>query len=224
MKILLVEDEEKLANSLGDFLRRNDFIVDIELDGSLALKALSNHDYEAIVLDWLLPGIEGIDIARILRERNDLTPILMLTAQSGLQHRIQGIETGADDYVTKPFHPEEVLVRLRSLIRRSQQLPVNIYRSGEFSFTVADKTVHHGEQSIELSQKESDILTILFQNQGSVVDRKTFLQQVWGYDFDPNTNAVEVYIKMLRTKLSLLADVELIKTKRGAGYFLEKES
>ncbi len=220
VKVLIVEDEKALADSLSGFLQDNGLTTEVIEDGSEALQRLDSETFDAIILDWLLPGIEGIDICRALRERHDQTPILMLTAQSGLQHRIQGLSTGADDYVTKPFHPEEILVRVRALIRRSQQAPVNIYRAGGYTFSVSERSVQFNEATIELSEKEADILTLLFQHQDEPVDRKTFLQEVWGYSFDPNTNVVEVYIRMLRAKLADIGEGKLIRTKRGEGYYI----
>ncbi len=223
MKVLLVEDEAQLAVGLANFLEDNGLQIQIEADGARALRELEQHHYSAVILDWLLPGIDGIEICKKLRARHDLTPILMLTAQSSVKHRVAGLETGADDYVTKPFYPEEILLRLNNLIRRCQQMPVTNYKALGYLFSPLERRVTCGETSIELSGKEADILLLLFENLGTAVARKTFLEQVWGYNFDPNTNIVEVYIKMLRNKLALISAIELIKTKRGAGYFIPAE-
>lgn len=224
MKVLIVEDEKVLARDLAEFLTNHGIDARTIGDGQAALDLISREIYDAIVLDWLLPGIEGIDILRAMRAEKNLTPVLMLTAQSGLQHRLQGLTDGADDYVTKPFHAEEVYVRLKSIIRRSQQPPSLIYQAGGYSYSVSDRTVSNKDKSVELSEKEADILSLLFQNVGEPVSRDKLLQEVWGYSFDPKTNVVEVYMRMLRVKLDEIGDVNFIKTQRGKGYYIPKES
>lgn len=224
MKILLVEDVSELAMSLSTFLRGHSIDVEVEGSGPEALSKLQDHQFDALILDWLLPGLNGIEIIKWLREHGDATPILMLTAQSGLQHRILGLEEGADDYLTKPFHPEELLARLRALIRRSQRPVVPQYHAGEYVFLPLEHILTMGDASVELSQRESDILLLLFQELGNTVGRRKLLQQVWGYDFDPKTNVVEVYIRMLRNKIAALGGRELIITRRGVGYTIATEN
>lgn len=218
MRILIIEDELALAENLADYLGHEGFLTEVIHNGAEALAKLESASYEAIVLDWLLPGIEGIDILRTMRERGDLTPVLMLTAQSALQHRVKGISEGADDYVTKPFHNEEIAVRLRALIRRTSQGVSNSYYAQGIKYTLLNHKVSFQDKSEELSQKEADILTLLFQNRGKAVSRAELLKEVWGYEFDPKTNVVEVYIRMLRTKLIQISGMELIETIRGVGY------
>ena len=224
MKVLLVEDEKRLAQHLGNLLRENNYIVTTAHDGQNAWDIINTDAFDAIILDWLLPEITGVEICERLRQKGDKTPILFLTAQSAIHHRIKGFEAGADDYLTKPFHPEELLIRLTSLIRRSHQSPISIFNSKGFTFDATKHYVYYDGQSNELSQKESAILNLLFQNPGEVISRKTFLQDIWGYDFDPKTNTLEVYIRMLRTKLDQLSSTKLIYTKRGEGYYIENEA
>ncbi len=224
MKVLLVEDEKRLAQHLGNLLRENNYTVTTAHDGQSAWDIINTDAFDAIILDWLLPKITGVEICERLRQKGDKTPILFLTAQSAIHHRIKGFEAGADDYLTKPFHPEELLIRLTSLIRRSHQSPISIFNSKGFTFDATKHYVYYDGQSNELSQKESAILNLLFQNPGEVISRKTFLQDIWGYDFDPKTNTLEVYIRMLRTKLDQLSSTKLIYTKRGEGYYIENEA
>jgi len=224
MKILLVEDEKRLAKHLAELLKENKYIVTTANDGKAAWDIIQNDAFDAIILDWLLPEITGVEICERLRAKGDKTPILFLTAQSAIHHRIKGFEVGADDYLTKPFHSEELLIRLASLIRRSHQPPISIFNSKGFTFDATKHFVYYNGQSTELSQKESAILNLLFQQPGEVITRKTFLQEIWGYDFDPKTNTLEVYIRMLRTKLDQLSPTKLIYTKRGEGYYIEHEA
>lgn len=224
MKILLVEDEQRLAKHLHSLLLENNYTVTVVHDGSSAWDILKADAFDAIILDWLLPKLSGVEICERLRKKGDKTPILFLTAQSAIHHRIKGFEVGADDYLTKPFNSDELLIRLASLIRRSHQSPISIFNSKGFTFDATKHFVYYDGQSTELSQKESAILTLLFQHPGEVISRKTFLQEIWGYDFDPKTNTLEVYIRMLRTKLDNLSSMKLIYTKRGEGYYIENES
>lgn len=224
MKILLVEDENRLAQHLGDLLQEQEYDVTIASDGKIAWEILNKDAFDAIILDWLLPEINGVEICERLRNNGDKTPILFLTAQSAIRHRIKGFEVGADDYLTKPFHAEELLIRLSSLIRRSHQSPISIFSSKGYTFDATKNFIYADGGSIELSQKESNILTLLFQKPGEMISKKTFLSEIWGYDFDPKTNTLEVYIRMLRSKLSQLSNMKLIYTKRGEGYYIENEA
>jgi len=223
MKILIVEDEKRLAIHLEDLLVENSYQVSVANDGKSAWEMVTTDAFDAIILDWLLPEISGLEICERLRKKGDKTPILFLTAQSAIGHRIKGFEVGADDYLTKPFHSEELLIRLASLIRRSHQPPISIFNSKGYTFDASKDFVYAEGKSIELSQKESSILTLLFQSVGSIISKKTFLSEIWGYDFDPKTNTLEVYVRMLRSKLDQLSPEKLIYTKRGEGYFIENE-
>jgi DNA-binding response OmpR family regulator len=221
MKILIVEDEERLALHLQDLLEESAYQVSVAKDGKTAWEHVTTNAFDAIILDWLLPEISGLEICQRLRERGDKTPILFLTAQSAIGHRIKGFEAGADDYLTKPFHSEELLFRLASLIRRSHQPPIAIFTAKEFTFDASKHFVHASGKTVELSQKESAILSLLFQSAGQIITKKTFLREIWGYDFDPRTNTLEVYVRMLRSKLDQLSHEKLIYTKRGEGYYIE---
>lgn len=224
MKILIVEDELRLAEHLQDLLVENGYTVAVAHDGNHAWNLVNTDAFDAIVLDWLLPEMTGPEICERMRKNGDKTPILFLTAQSAISHRIKGFEVGADDYLTKPFHSEELLVRLSSLIRRSHQSPISIFSAKGFTFDSSKHYVYAGGESIELSQKESAILTLLFQDLGKTISKKTFLNEIWGYNFDPKTNTLEVYIRMLRSKLGQISEEKLIKTRRGEGYYIENES
>ncbi len=224
MKILIVEDEKRLAVHLKDLLTENSYQVTVANDGGKAWHIATTDAFDAIILDWLLPEISGLEICERLRNRSDKTPILFLTAQSAIGHRIKGFEVGADDYLTKPFHSEELLIRLASLIRRSHQPPISIFNAKGFTFDASKHFVYANGKSIELSQKESAILTLLFQSIGTTISKKTFLSEIWGYDFDPKTNTLEVYVRMLRSKLDQLCPEKLIHTKRGEGYYIKDEA
>ena len=221
MKILIVEDELRLAEHLKQLLEENQYAVSVANDGDTAWDTLSHDAFDAIILDWLLPGISGIEICERLRNRGSKTPILFLTAQSAIRHRIKGFQIGADDYLTKPFHQEELLIRLSSLIRRSHQSPIAIYSAKGYTFDAVKNFVHAEGHSVELSQKEGAILTLLFQSIGTPIPKATFLKEIWGYEFDPKTNTLEVYIRMLRSKLAQICEKELIVTHRGEGYCIE---
>lgn len=224
MKILIVEDEERLAQHLKELLQENSYSVTVASDGKIAWDHLTTNAFDAIILDWLLPEISGLEICDRLRKKGDKTPILFLTAQSAIGHRIKGFEVGADDYLTKPFHSEELLFRLASLIRRSHQAPISIYTSKGITFDAAKHFVYADGKSVELSQKESAILTLLFQDAGQTISKSKFLREIWGYDFDPKTNTLEVYIRMLRSKLDQLSNKKMIYTKRGEGYYIEPQA
>jgi len=223
MKILIVEDEKRLATHLQELLVENAYQVSVANDGKSAWNLVTTDAFDAIILDWLLPEISGLEICERLRKRGDKTPILFLTAQSAIGHRIKGFEVGADDYLTKPFHSEELLIRLASLIRRSHQSPISIFNAKGFTFDASKHFVYANGKSVELSQKESAILTLLFQDSGKIISKKAFLREIWGYDFDPKINTLEVYVRMLRSKLDQLSSEKLIFTRRGEGYYIEND-
>ena len=220
MHILLVEDERRLAAAVKRVLEEEGHVVDHADDGGDAYAQAKAEEYDVIVLDVMLPTMNGYDIAKRLRANNNLTPILMLTARDSVQDRVQGLDSGADDYLVKPFALAELLARVRAIGRRQTMSPAN----GN-SLTVADleldlrsrDAVRDGRK-IELTTKEFALLEALMRHPGQVMTRSQLLDMVWGYDMLTESNVVDTYIHYLRNKVDKDADVKLIRTVRGAGY------
>jgi two-component system, OmpR family, response regulator MprA len=218
-RVLVVEDDEDIALALQRSLRMEGYEVRIAADGEAALDFAGAFHPDLVVLDLGLPKLDGIEVARRLREGGDV-PILMLTARDALESRVEGLDSGADDYLVKPFERQELLARLRALLRRRPP-------RGSASMGVADLTlnpdtheVHRGERSIELTQREFELLEYLMRNERIVVPRQRLLEEVWGYDPFATTNTIEVFVSNLRRKLEAGGEPRLLHTIRGAGYVL----
>jgi DNA-binding response OmpR family regulator len=218
-RVLVVEDDEEIVQVLQRSLRLEGYEVRASLDGASALADADSFSPDLVVLDLGLPLVDGIDVARELRERGDV-PILMLTARDGVQERVEGLDAGADDYLVKPFERQELLARMRALLRRRPP-------RGSASFVVADLSlnpdtheVSRGERDIELTQREFELLEYLMRNERIVVPRQRLLEEVWGYDPFATTNTIEVFVSNLRRKLEAEGEPRLLHTIRGAGYVL----
>lgn len=222
MRILLVEDEQNVASFLKKGLEEEFYTVDVAEDGGDGLAMATSKEYDCIILDVMLPEISGIEICKKLRSSNVKTPILMLTALDSVGNKVEGLESGADDYLTKPFAFSELLARIRALLRRApdslSELTLNDLRMDLLS-----RRVFRGEQEIILTQKGFAILEYFLRNRGRVLSRTQIIENIWGYNFDPNTNVVDVHIKFLREKIDKGFKTKLIHTVRGSGYVLKAE-
>jgi two-component system, OmpR family, response regulator MprA len=218
-RVLVVEDDDEIAQVLQRSLRLEGYEVRVAGDGEQALKAHADYVPDLVILDLGLPKLDGIDVARRLRGSDDV-PILMLTARDALEARVEGLDSGADDYLVKPFDRQELLARLRALLRRRPP-------RGSASLVVADLAlnpdtheVRRGERSVELTQREFELLEYLMRNERIVVPRQRLLEEVWGYDPFATTNTIEVFVSNLRRKLEAGGESRLLHTIRGAGYVL----
>lgn len=223
MRILVVEDEASMAASLAAGLRTEGFAVDVAADGEEGLWYADEVDYDAIVLDLMLPKINGFVVCRTLRERNDWTPVLMLTAKTGELDEAEGLDTGADDYLTKPFSFVVLVARLRALIRRRGGERPTVIRAGDLSLDPASHQVLRGDVAIDLTAREFSILEFLLRRAGQVCSKSEIMAHVWDFEFDGDPNIVEVYVRSLRKKIDLPFDRTSISTVRGAGYRLEDD-
>ncbi|MCI9888318.1 response regulator transcription factor [Micrococcales bacterium 31B] len=220
MRVLVVDDEVKLAHFLRDGLQLEGHQADVAHTGDDALWLADENTYDVIILDVMLPGTHGYAVCRALRERENWTPIVMLTARASATDAVRGLDYGADDYVTKPFDFEVLLARLRSLARRPQSArPISITVAG-IVLDPARRTVTRGGQVLEISRREFAVLEILMRNRDIVVSKQDLITGVWGFDFDGDPNIIEVYVGRLRRKVDKPFGVESIETVRGIGYRL----
>jgi len=219
MKILVVEDEEKIARALQRGLEQERFSVEIALDGAAGLAAAEADEYDVIVLDRMLPEMDGMEVCRTLREAGNKTPILMLTAKDQVRDRVAGLNAGADDYLVKPFAFEELLARLHALLRRPSQTTDVVLKVADLELDPASFTAKRAGRLIKLSAKEFALLEYLMRNEGQVLSKEKIIDHVWEYDADVLPNNVEVFIGYLRRKVDQpFSGPNLIHTARGFGY------
>ena len=223
MRILVVEDEPVAANVLAKGLREHAYAVDIASDGGTALEQLAETDYDLVILDILLPRINGLDLCRQLRSDESAVPVLMLTARGGLDDRVEGLDAGADDYLSKPYHFPELLARVRALLRRGPAFEGSALSLDDLVVDTRARTVTRGGAAIQLTTKEYALLEYLIRRQTQVVTRTEIAEHVWDDSFDPMSNLIEVYIQRLRRKIDDGRAVKLIHTRRGAGYTLSAD-
>jgi two-component system OmpR family response regulator len=223
MHVLVVEDEVKMAALIRRGLSEQGLTVDVAGSGEDALGKARAASFDAIVLDVILPGIDGFETCRRLRVDGVWSPVLMLTARGALEDRVAGLDGGADDYLTKPFSFAELLARLRALMRRGQTERPTVLEVGELRLDPATRQVFRGEAEIELSAKEFTLLEVFMRSPGLVLSRTQLLDQAWEYDFEHRSNVVEVYVRYLRRKIDVPFGVTSIETVRGAGYRLRKD-
>lgn len=214
MRILVVEDEHLIAQSLKKGLEQESYAVDLAYTGTDGYDLAASETYDAIILDLMLPGMDGVAVCQTLRKDGVHTPILMLTAKTQVPDRVHGLDAGADDYLPKPFAFEELLARLRALIRRPQETVGTILTSGEVSLDTTHFTVTYQGKLIELSSREFALLEYMLRHKGTILTKDQIIEHVWNYEADILPNTVEVYIRKLRTKLG----VQTIQTVRGFGY------
>jgi len=220
MRVLIVEDEHKIANSIKKGLEQESYAVDVAYDGNAGFDLAVTEDYDAIILDLMLPGLGGVEICKKLREEKIHTPILMLTAKGQLTDKVEGLNAGADDYLTKPFAFEELLARIRALIRRPKDSLGSVLNIEDLSLNTLTYEVERGGIKIQLSKKEFALLEYLLRHKEKILTREQIINHVWDYDADILPNTVEVYIGYLRDKIDKLSGDRqpLIKTVRGFGY------
>lgn len=220
MRALLIEDDHRIAGFVGKGLRENSYAVDIANDGEEATYMASLNPYDIFILDVNLPRKNGFEVCSELRQAGVSNPILMLTARDAIEDRIAGLDGGADDYLTKPFEFRELLARLRALLRRHSFIRPPSIQIADLEIDTVSQAVRRSGSQIELTTKEYALIEFLAINQGRVVGREEISEHVWNESFDPFSNLIEVYIKRLRRKLDEGFDVQLIHTRRGAGYIL----
>jgi two-component system response regulator MprA len=227
MRILVVDDDRAVRESLRRSLAFNGYQVDLAVDGQAALDAVLAHRPDAMVLDVMMPRLDGLEVCRRLRSAGDLLPILVLTARDAVSDRVAGLDAGADDYLPKPFALEELLARVRALLRRRTPDEIAaaagqsaVLRFGDLSLDPDTRDVRRGERPISLTRTEFSLLELLLANPRRVLSRGQILEQVWGYDFPTTGNALEVYIGYLRRKTEADGEKRLIHTVRGVGYVL----
>lgn len=221
MRILIVEDETRLANALAQILTEQKYMTDVAYNGSDGLDYGLSGIYDAIILDVMLPGINGFELAQKLRQGKIETPILMLTAKDAISDKVTGLDSGADDYMTKPFAPEELLARLRALTRRHGEVIIDEMSFEDLSLQLSNSDIKSGDKSVHLNFKEFEIMKLLISNGNVAVTKESIITKVWGYDSDAEDNNVEAYISFLRKKLHFLKSKVSITAIRKVGYRLE---
>ena len=223
MRVLIVEDEVRLASTLQDLLELNGYTADISHDGESGLDNALSGIYDVVLLDVMLPKLDGFTVLRRLRAEGNATPVLMLTARSELSDRVEGLDCGADYYLTKPFEPKELLACIRALTRRQPELRnTDVLEYGDLKLIKNSFTLSCGDRSLRLSRKEFDMMELLMLNRELVITKENLLLKIWGYESDAEDNNVEVYISFLRKKLEHLHSAVKIKTIRMVGYCLEQ--
>lgn len=223
VKILVVEDERKIATMLRKALEAAGFIVDLCADGHEGFTLATTRPYDALVLDIMVPGRDGLSILRHLREQKNAVPILLLTARGSLNERVEGLNLGADDYLAKPFYTEELIARLHALLRRRSGDQLSLLQAGDLTVNLLTREVRRADALIDLTTREFALLTCLMRSPGRVFSRTQLCEHVWNYHHDPGTNLVDVYVQRVRKKILDDADHPLIETVRGVGYRFAKE-
>lgn len=224
MRILIVEDEKDLAMVLSEILKMEGYYTDNAYDGESGLDNALSGIYDLIILDIMLPVMDGIQVLREIRKSNITIPVLMLTAKSEIEDKVCGLDNGADDYLTKPFNTKELLARVRALSRRKEKTLIS--DNIKFADIILDKTTHEmikADQKVKLSKKEYDILELLILNYGKVVSKESLIMKIWGYDADIEYNSIEVYISFLRKKINAVNSHIHISTARGRGYTIKEK-
>lgn len=224
MKILLVEDEAKIADFARKGLEAAGFIVDHADDGDDGYHLATTGSYDAIVLDIMLPGRDGLSILRNLRDKKNAVPVILLTARSELNERLDGLNQGADDYLTKPFYVEELIARVHAVTRRSAGNELSVLNVADLSVNLITREVTRGEEKVELTTREFALLTYLMRSPGRVYSRTQIHEHVWNYGFEPGTNLVDVYIQRVRKKIGSNGKDSLIETVRGVGYRMKADA
>jgi DNA-binding response OmpR family regulator len=226
-KLLIIEDEKKIATTLKKGLTENGYHVDLAFDGVIGKRLFDSNDYDLIILDINLPGMNGFELCKAIRNSNQQIPIIMLTAMNTTEDKIEGFDTGTDDYMIKPFEFKELLVRIRALLKRTmnQQLPTgNILKVADLEMNLDTKEVIRAEQQITLTAKEFQLLEYFMRNRNRVLSRADIAERVWEIDFDTQTNVIDVYVNYLRNKIDKKFDTRLIHTQVGMGYIMKEPS
>ncbi len=221
MNLLIIEDDIKIANYSKEGFEEENFVVDLARNGEDGLKLIEKKSYDIVILDWMLPGIDGIEVCKKIREVGLTTPIIMLTAKVYIEDRIRGLESGADDYVLKPFYFEELLARANALVRRANYQSDDIIKIDNLTLNIRNREVFRGKNKIELTAKEYDILELLVKNRGQIVRLKTIIKEAWKNDETITSNIVNVYMHHLRRKIDDGYSEKLIKTVRKRGFKID---
>ena len=224
MRVLIVEDEIRLAETLGQIIMEQKYQTDIVHDGEAGLDYALSGQYDVIVLDVMLPKINGFDVVKKLRQNKNATPVLMLTARDEVRDKVEGLDYGADDYMTKPFVPEELLARIRALSRRQGEVLIETLNFSDLTLQLDTYMLQCGTKSIRLGYKEFEILKLLMSNPGMVIPKESILIKIWGSESDAEDNNVEAYISFLRKKFNYLGSGVSIGTVRKVGYHLEESN
>ena len=220
MRILVVEDEKDLNRVISKRLESEGYSVDRCFDGEEALDFIDVGEFDAIIMDIMMPRINGIEVLKQMRSRNNTTPVLLLTARDGIGDRVNGLDAGADDYLIKPFAFEELLARIRVMTRKASGNSTNVFSAADLTMDLNSHTVVRGDVNINLSAKEFEILEYLLRNKGIVLSREKIESHIWNFDYSGGTNVVDVYIRYLRKKIDDEFEPKLIHTVRGCGYVL----
>ena len=223
MRVLVVEDEKKTASFIRKALQAEGFATDVCHNGNEALSAPVATPYDAIVLDIMLPGRDGLSLLRHWREHRNSTPVLLLSARGEVNERVEGLNLGADDYLPKPFELVELVARVRALVRRGSENKAVVLRVADLTLDTVSHEAKRGNTKIELTSREYRLLEYLMRSAGRLCARMMILEKVWDYDFDPGTNLVDVYIKRLREKIDAGFEPKLLHTVRGTGYVLRAD-
>ncbi len=218
MRILVIEDERKVASFIKRGLEEERYIVETAADGEAGLQLALENSFDAIVLDVMLPKLDGYSVLRALRDDGNATPVLMLTARGTTEDRVQGLDLGADDYLAKPFHFEELAARLRSILRRSTTEKTTKLQCGDLTLDLVTHFAYRDNKEIELTTKEYALLEYLMRNKGRILSRSMIMQHVWKHNFDPESNIIDVYIKRLRQKIERPDRAQMVQSVRGVGY------
>jgi heavy metal response regulator len=222
MRILVIEDEAKIAQFIKRGLKEEGYAVDVADDGEQGHFMLSSNEYDAIILDLMLPKIDGLTLCRTLRKEGNQTPIIMLTAKDTVKDKVKGLDSGADDYLPKPFAFEELLARVRVVLRKKDSRVQTQLKVEDLNMDLLTHKVTRGEREIDLTVKEYALLEYLMRNAGNIVTRTMISEHVWDINFDTFTNVIDVYINYLRNKIDSGTTVKMIHTVRGKGYLLKK--
>jgi len=225
MRILLVEDEKYMAEAIAQVLRKNNYTVDLAHDGEYGLDCALTDIYDIIILDIMLPKLDGLSVLAELRREKIAAPVLLLTARGEVEDRVRGLDGGADDYLPKPFKTEELLARLRALMRRRGEfVPEGTLVFGDIELNPSTLTLRREGREFQMTLKESQLLELLISRKGAVISKNAIIEKLWGFDSEAEDNHVEVYISFLRKKLSSLESAVVIQTVRGLGYALRSDA
>lgn len=223
MRLLLAEDEEAMSEAVVDILEYHRYQVDAVYDGGEALDYIHAADYDGIILDIMMPVKSGLEVLRQIRSEGNRTPVLLLTARSEIEDRIEGLDLGADDYLPKPFHMGELLARIRAMLRRREEFTPDIREFGDVTLNPQTSRLCCGERTTELSRLECRLMDVLMLNHGIYLSSEDLLEKVWGYDSDADVGSVWVYISYLRKQLAKVGSSVQVKAKRGTGYMLQED-
>jgi DNA-binding response OmpR family regulator len=222
MRILLVEDDEMTAEFISRAFRAEGFVAEVLRDGASVLNAITSSVFDAVVMDIMLPGKDGLSILREMRALGNRTPVLLLSARGDVGQRVEGLNAGADDFLAKPFVLEELIARLRALARRGSEAKAMILHVADLTLDTTTRVAHRGGRSIELTTREYRLLEFLMRSTGRICARMMILEKVWDYDFDPGSNIVDVYVRKLRDKIDSGFEPKLLHSVRGVGYVMKE--